>query len=70
MMIGQETAQERQMSLAPLRDALVVVAIRDRAADHQKQDLRQGMRHPPGLARILDDGEVVQKGAKTGLLPG
>lgn len=40
---------------------IVVVAIGNRAADHQKQDLRQGMGHPPGIARIFDRREMVQQ---------
>jgi hypothetical protein len=55
MMVGQEPPQERQMRLAPFRDPFVVVAIGDRAAHHKEQDLRQGMRHTPWLARVLDD---------------
>src|SRR6516162_3632493 len=68
VMVGQEAAQELQALLPPGCDRLVVVAVGDRAADHQQQNLRQRMGDPPRLAGVLDDGQMVQKGAKAGLL--
>ena len=68
VMVGQEAAQELQALLPPGGDRLVVVAVGDRAADHQQQNLRQRVGDPPRLAGVLDDGQMVQKGAKAGLL--
>ncbi len=67
-MIGQIAAQERQMPLAPGRNGVIVVAVRHRAANHQQQHLRQGMRHAPSLPGILDDGKMVEERPKTRLL--
>ena len=57
MMIRQIAPQERQVHLAPLGNQLIVVAVADRAAHHKQQHLRQRMRNPPRLARVLDPGE-------------
>lgn len=67
-MIRQDLPQERQMGVPPGRDVIVVVAIGDRPANHQQQDLRQGVRHSPRLARILDGGEMVEQGTKARFL--
>ncbi len=56
------------MRFPPGGDALVVVAIGNRSADHQQQHFRQRMRYPPGLSRVLDLPEVIQQRPKAGLL--
>ncbi len=63
-MIGQKTTQKRQMGFAPARNSFVVIAVGDRAADHKQQNFRQGMRHSPRLAWVLDDGKMVEQRAK------
>ena len=55
------------MRRPPGGDGFVIVAIGHRAADNQKQNLRQWMRHSPGLARILDHREVIEKRFQTRL---
>jgi len=67
-MEGQEAAQEVQPLPAPGGDRLVIVAVGDRAADDQQQNLRKRMRDPPRLARVFDRRKMIQKGAKTRLL--
>ena len=68
MIIGQIAAQKRKVLLAPGGDAVIVVAIGHRAADDQQQHLAKRMRHAPGIARIGDKGEVVEKRRKTRFL--
>ena len=46
---------------APGGDVVEVVAGRDRGAHHQQQHLAQRIHHPPGLARVLKLGKVLQK---------
>ena len=38
-----------------------MVAVGHRATDHEQQHLTQRMRDAPGLARIVDDGEMIEK---------
>jgi len=40
------------MGRAPIGDQLIAVAIANRAADRQKQNLAQGMSDTPGFARV------------------
>jgi hypothetical protein len=68
VMIGQETAQKRQIVRAPVGNVLEVVARRDRAADRQKQNLRQRMGHPPTLPIVLDQRKMVQQQPQARLL--
>ena len=68
MMVGQIAAKKADVRRSPRRDRLVVVAVRDRAAHHQQQHLRQWMRNPPRIARVLDAAEMIQKRPKTRLL--
>ena len=49
------------MCLAPGGDIIVVVAIRDRAANDQEQNLRQRMEDPPDITRVVNRGKVFQK---------
>ena len=58
---GREAAQELQVMPAPGGDVVEVVAGGDGAADHQQQDLAQRIHHPPGLARVLELGKVLQQ---------
>jgi hypothetical protein len=67
-MIGKLAAQKRQMRLTPGRYLLAIVAVGHRAAHHQQQNLRQGMRPPPWIARIIDDGEMIEKRSKARIL--
>jgi hypothetical protein len=57
---GQKAAQKFKMHLAPGGDVIEIVAGRDRPADHQQQHFAQRMRHPPLLARILNDRKMIQ----------
>ncbi len=68
VMIGEETAQERQMRLAPIDDVVIVVTSGNRAANHQQQDLRQRVRHAPLLARVAEMREMLQKAGEARLL--
>jgi hypothetical protein len=68
MMVGKVAAQEVEMSRSPVGDQIVIVTVADRAADDQKQHFRQRARHPPRLARILDDGKMIQKRLQAGVL--
>lgn len=49
---GQEATQERQACIAPVDDVLVIVAGRNRAADHQQQNLGQRVSHPPRITKV------------------
>jgi hypothetical protein len=68
MMKREKAPQKRQMRLAPGGDPLVIVAIADRPAHDEKQNLRQRMRCPPRFARILNRREMIQQRPKAGLL--
>ncbi len=46
---------------APGGDVLVLVAIGDGAADHEKQHLRLRMQDAPHVARVFDLGEMVEQ---------
>ena len=52
------------MRLSPVNDVVIVVAIRDRPAHHQEQDLAQRIGDLPGLTRVLDLGKVIQQKAQ------
>lgn len=52
--------QEFEMLLAPSGDVIVVVAIRNGAANDQQQNLRQRMQAAPDIARIVDRGKMFQ----------
>jgi hypothetical protein len=54
-------AKEIKMRRAPGGDIVIVVAIRDRAANDQEQDFRQGMKDPADIARIINCGQVFQE---------
>lgn len=67
VMIGQKAPQKIQMGLAPFRDALVIVAIRDGAAHHQQEGLCQRVGHPPRLTPVFDDGKMIEQRPKARL---
>jgi hypothetical protein len=67
MVKRQKTAQKVQMSLAPGGNVIEIIARRNRPADNKQQDLRQGMGHPPLLARVLDNRKMIQKARKASL---
>ena len=69
MMIGQKTAQERQMVLAPFGDVVEIVARGNAGADDEKQHLLQRMSDPPSFARVLYCRKMVQKTAKARFRP-
>ena len=60
--------QERQMRLAPQGDAVKIVAIGHRAANHEEQNLGQRMGDAPGLARVFDDRKMIEQRTKARLL--
>lgn len=60
-MVGQIASQDRQVGFAPLSDQVVVVAVADRAADHQEQHFRRGMRHLLGNTWVLDLSKMIEK---------
>src|SRR6266702_4056841 len=49
------------MGLTPIDDVVIVVAARNRAADHQKQHLAQRICDFPRLPSILDGRQVVEQ---------
>lgn len=57
--------KEIEMRLAPGGDIVVVVAIRDRAANDQEQNLRQRMEDPPDITRVVNRRKVFQKHRQT-----
>ena len=69
VLVRQVAAQEGEVRLAPGRDGVVMVAVGHRRADDEQQDLAKRMGHPPRLARIVDDREVIEKRPETRLFP-
>ena len=65
VLVGQVAAQEVEVGRASCGD---VVAVGDGGADHEQQELGQGVGDAAHVARVVDGGEVVQQHAKTGLL--
>jgi len=53
--------QKRQMRIAPIDDVIIVVAVRDRPAHHQEQNLAQRIGDLPGLACVFDLGKVIEQ---------
>src|SRR2546425_8335293 len=56
--------QKRQMRLAPIDDVLIVVAVRDRPAHHQEQNLAHRIGDLPGLTRVFDLRKVIEHQAQ------
>lgn len=59
--IGRKTAPKRQMGVPPQDDVVVVVARRDRRADHKRQNLAQRVHHLARLTRVRDGREMIQQ---------
>jgi len=59
---GQQAAEELMMHLAPAPDLHEIFCPRQCAAQHDQQDLRQGKQNLPRLTRVMQRGEVVDKG--------
>lgn len=68
-MVAQEAAQEGQIALAPIDHVLEVVAGRDGAAHHEKQNLRQRMGDAPWLPIVKLCGMVKQEQQTRLLVP-
>jgi hypothetical protein len=58
---GQEPLQELEMGLSPVGDGVEAVAVGDRGADAQEQNLVQPVRHAFRTPLVREPGEVVQK---------
>ena len=69
MHVGQVLAQEVEMRRAPGGDILVVVAVGNRAADHQQQHLGERMQDPPHVAWVLHLRKVLEQ-RREARLPG
>lgn len=59
-------AEEGQVRLPPLGNGIIVVTVRNRAADHQQKDLAEWVQYPADIARIIDAGKVLQQGRQAG----
>jgi hypothetical protein len=59
----REPPQGVEMMLAPGDDVVEIVAGRDGRAGHQQQHLLEWIHHPPGLAVVVQFGEMLQKQA-------
>jgi hypothetical protein len=59
-----KAAQKRQMRVTPIDDVIIVVAVRDRPAHHQEQNLAKRIGYFPGLPRILDLRKMVEQQAQ------
>jgi hypothetical protein len=62
-----KASQKRQMRLAPIDDVLIVVAARDRPANHQEQNFDPRIGDLAGLPRILDLRKVSEQQAQSRL---
>ena len=61
-LIRQKVPKKWEVDPAPAMDLNEILRASQRAAQHHQQDLRQGIQHLPGLARVLQAGEVIEKG--------
>ncbi len=68
VLVGQIAAQEADVRVAPGGDGVEMIAIGHGGADDEQQHLAQRMRDAPGLARVVDDREMVEKRLQTRLL--
>jgi hypothetical protein len=57
----QESPQELEMGLSPVGDGVEAVALGDRGADAQQQNLVQLVRHAFRTSFVLDPGKVIQQ---------
>src|SRR5262245_12074268 len=62
LLVGQELAQEVQVLVAPRLDLHEVVGASDGGSQDQEHDLGKRVDHLPGLARVLERGEMVENG--------
>ena len=62
--VGQKLAQEPKMRLSPSRDGVETVAVGDRRADAQEQNLVELVLDAFRLARVLDPRKMMQKKAQ------
>lgn len=67
-MVRQITAQEGKMRRAPFGNQVAILAVADRAAHDQKQNLRQRVGHTPRLAWVFNGGKMVEKRLQARLL--
>lgn len=68
VLIRQIAAQEADVGLAPRCNSVEVIAIGHGGADDEQQHLAKRMRDAPGLARVVNDREMVEKRFQTRLL--
>ena len=54
------------MRRTPVGDGVIVVAIGDRAADHQQQNLTQRVQDTADVTRVFNGAEMIQQGGQTG----
>mgnify|MGYP003126639628 CR=1 FL=1 len=59
---GQEPAQKLQFPAAPPLDLGEILGAGQRPAQDDQQDLLKRIDHLPGLPRIIEGGEVIEKG--------
>ncbi len=55
------------MRLAPGRDVIEIIARGDRRADHEQRLFGKRMGDTSGLARVLNDGKMIQQAGKSRL---
>jgi hypothetical protein len=63
----RKAPQKRQVRIAPFDDLVVVIAVRDRGADDQEQNLAKPIGDLPGLPRSRDLRKVIEQQASRGL---
>lgn len=56
------------MRQPPIGNSIIIIAVANGAADHQQQHLRQGMGHPPRLARVFNGRKMIEKRFEARLL--
>ena len=59
---GQQATEELMVHLAPAPDLHEIFCAGQCAAQHDQLDLRQGIQNLPRLTRVMQRGEVVDKG--------
>jgi hypothetical protein len=60
----REPPRKVEMMLAPTDDVVEIVARRDGRTGHQQQHLVERIHHPPGLAFVVQFGEMLQQQAQ------
>ena len=69
VIIRQKSPQKIQMGLTPLRDVVVIVAVRDRPARRKQKDLLQRISDTVRLPNVLNRRQPFQKHRQTRPLP-